>query len=237
MEHMNRRQFLTSAAMTSAALLPAQPKRPPNIVFILADDLGYNDVGCYGQKLIRTPNIDRLSSEGMRFTNVYSGCTVCAPSRNVLMTGFHAGHVTVRSNPGGIPLLPGDVTVAQVLKSAGYATGGFGKWGLGDIGTPGVPWKHGFDQFFGYLHQIHAHFYYPPYLWDNDRKSPLAGNDHDRRTTYSHDVIASRALDFIRSRSRQQPFFCYVPYTIPHMEYLVPKDSLDEYRDKIPEQG
>jgi arylsulfatase A len=119
--------------------------------------------------------------------------------------------------------------LAQVLKSASYATGGFGKWGLGDIGTPGVPWKHGFDQFFGYLHQIHAHFYYPPYLWDNDKKFPLAGNDSGKRTTCSHDVIASKALDFIRSHSSQQLIFCYVPFTIPHMEYLVPQDSIDEY--------
>ena len=236
---LSRRQLLRSA--TAGALLgahtSAQVQRPPNIVWILADDLGYADLGCYGQKTILTPNIDRIAAEGMRFTNAYSGCTVCAPSRNVLMTGFHAGHITVRSNPGGVSILPSDVTVAQILKSAGYATGAFGKWGLGDIGTPGVPWQHGFDQFFGYLHQIHAHFYYPPYLWDNDKKSPLPGNDNGKRTTYSHDVIASRALDFIRSRSSRQPFFCYVPFTIPHMEYLVPQDSVDEYKSKVPEQG
>jgi arylsulfatase A len=218
--------------------LSAQPRQhPPNIVFILADDLGYNDVGCYGQKLIRTPNIDRLAAEGMRFTDSHAGCTVCAPSRSVLMTGLHGGHTTIRANSGGASITAGDFTVAQLLQSAGYATGGFGKWGLGDIGTPGVPWKHGFDQFFGYLHQIHAHFYYPPYLWDNDKKLTLPGNDNGKRTTYSHDVIASRALDFIRRSSGRQPFFCYVPFTIPHMEYLVPDDSLAEYRDKIPEEG
>jgi len=241
---MNRRNFLQSAAASGAALLGAgvslfgqRTRRPPNIVFILSDDLGYNDLGCYGQKLIHTPNIDRLATEGMRFTNTYAGCSVCAPSRNVLMTGFHAGHVTIRANSGGQHILPGDVTVAQVLKSAGYATGCFGKWGLGDIGSSGVPWKHGFDQFFGYLHQIHAHFYYPPYLWDNDKKFPLAGNENGKRVTYSEDVIRERALEFIRSRASQQPFFCYVPFTIPHMEYLVPEDSLAEYRGKIPEQG
>jgi arylsulfatase A-like enzyme len=237
---LSRRELLKSAAggalLGAQTPLSAQGTRPPNIVFILADDLGYADLGCYGQKLIRTPNIDRIAAEGMRFTDGYSGCTVCAPSRNVLMTGFHAGHVTVRSNPGGVSILPGDVTVAQVLKSRGYSTGGFGKWGLGDIGTPGVPWKHGFDQFFGYLHQIHAHFYYPPYLWDNDKKFPLTGNDNGKRTNYSHDVIASRAREFIRSR-HGQPFFCYVPFTIPHMEYLVPQDSIDEYKGKIPEQA
>jgi len=179
MRKINRREFLKSAAMLGAGTaLPAQRRnRPPNIVWIMADDLGYADLGCYGQKSILTPHIDRIAAEGMRFTDAHSGCTVCAPSRNVLMTGLHGGHTTVRSNPGGVPILDSDVTVAQVLKSAGYATGCFGKWGLGDIGTPGVPWKHGFDQFFGYLHQIHSHFYYPPYLWDNDKKFPLAGNE------------------------------------------------------------
>jgi arylsulfatase A len=236
---LSRRDLLKSAAGGAllgahTTSLSAQRNRPPNIVWIMADDLGYADLGCYGQKTILTPNIDRIAAEGMRFTDVYSGCTVCAPSRNVLMTGFHAGHITVRSNPGGVSILPTDVTVAQVLKSAGYSTGMFGKWGLGDIDTPGVPWKHGFDQFFGYLHQIHAHFYYPPYLWNNDQKFPLAGNDNGKRTTYSHDVIAAKALDFIRTRNGQ-PFFCYVPFTIPHMEYLVPQDSIDQYQSKISE--
>src|SRR5262245_6007764 len=145
MGRMNRRDFLRIGA--AMPLLGQARKRPPNIVWIMGDDLGYADLGCYGQKYIRTPNIDRIAAEGMRFTNAYSGCTVCAPSRNVLMTGYHGGHITVRSNPGGVPILASDVTVAQVLKSAGYATGGFGKWGLGEVGTEGVPWKHGFDQF------------------------------------------------------------------------------------------
>ena len=127
--------------------------RNPNIVFILADDLGYGDLGCYGQRQIRTPNIDRLATQGMRFTDAYAGCTVCAPSRSVLMTGFHGGHTAVRSNGGATPILPDDITVAQVLKIAGYATGGFGKWGLGDVGTTGVPSRHGFDEFLGYLNQ------------------------------------------------------------------------------------
>src|SRR3954452_12288060 len=170
---MTRRSFLASSA---AALAPAQTAPRPNIVFIMADDLGYGDLGCYGQVKIKTPNIDRLATEGTRFTDVYAGCTVCAPSRSVLMTGLHTGHTSVRSNPGGVPLLATDVTVAEVLKSAGYATGGFGKWGLGDKGTAGVPWKHGFDQFFGYLNQVHAHFFYPEFLYDNDRRYPLPGN-------------------------------------------------------------
>jgi arylsulfatase A-like enzyme len=226
---LTRRQWLAGAGLAPTAL-----KRPPNIVFILADDLGWGDLGCYGQRWIRTPNLDRMAREGTRFTDAYAGCTVCAPSRSVLMTGFHMGHTSVRANTGGIPLRPEDVTVAEVLKQAGYATGCFGKWGLGDIGTEGVPWKQGFDEFFGYLHQVHAHFYYPPYLWENDRKFPLPGNQDGKRTTYSHDVIAERALDFIR-RHRDRPFFCYVAFTIPHLELLVPEDSLAEYRGKIPE--
>jgi arylsulfatase A-like enzyme len=228
---MNRRQFL---AATAAGAFAAQGRRPPNIVWIMADDLGYGDVGCYGQQYIRTPNIDRLAQEGTRFSDVYSGCTVCAPSRSVLMTGLHMGHTSVRSNSGGVPLLASDITVAEVLKRAGYATGGFGKWGLGDLGTKGVPTEHGFDEFFGYYHQVHAHYYYPRYLIDSGKHYPLAGNEGGKRTSYSHDVIAGRALDFIR-RNRAKPFFCYVPFTIPHMELLVPEDSLAQYRGKIPE--
>ena len=127
-----------------------------------------------------------------------------------------------------------DVTVAEVLKNAGYATGGFGKWGLGDKATPGVPWKHGFDQFFGYLNQVHAHWYYTPFLYDNDKRFPLEGNTDGKRTTYSHDVIAGKALDFIRSH-KDGPFFCYMPFTVPHVEWLVPEDSLSQYRGKFPE--
>ncbi len=230
MTDWNRREFLAQAG----AALAAAPPRKPNIVWIMCDDLGYAELGCYGQKHIRTPNVDRLAVEGMRFTDAYSGCTVCAPSRSVLMTGLHMGHTSVRSNPGGVPILASDVTVAQVLKKGGYAAGGFGKWGLGDIGTDGVPWKHGFDQFFGYLHQVHAHWYYTPHLYDNEKEYPLPGNQDGKRTTYSHDVIAAKALDFIR-RHKDRPFFCYVPFTIPHVELLVPEDSLAEYRGKIPE--
>lgn len=217
------------------AALAAAPRRPPNIVFLLADDLGWGDLDCYGQRWIRTPYLDRLAREGTRFTDAYAGCSVCAPSRSVLMTGYHMGHTSVRANTGGIPLREEDFTVAELLRQAGYATGCFGKWGLGDIGTDGVPWKQGFEEFFGYLHQVHAHFYYPPYLWENDRKFPLPGNEKGGRVTYSHDVIVARALEFIRKR-RDRPFFCYVAFTIPHLELLVPEDSLAEYRGKIPEE-
>lgn len=231
---INRRQFLHGAGGALAAGALVAGKRPPNIVYIMADDLGYSDIGCYGQKKIRTPNIDRLAAEGMKFTDAYSGCTVCAPCRSVLMTGLHMGHTTVRSNPGGVPILKEDVTIGQMLKGAGYATGGFGKWGIGDVGTDGAPWKHGFDRFYGYLHQVHAHFYYPRYLYDNENKVALPGNEDGKRTTYSHDMIAQQALDFIRA-NRGRPFFCYMPVTIPHLELLAPEDSLAEYRGKFPE--
>ena len=229
---MDRRQFL--AATAGAAVAVAAPTHRPNIVWIMADDLGYSDVSCYGQKFFQTPNIDRLAAEGMRFTDAYSGCTVCGPSRSVLMTGLHGGHTSIRSNPGGVGLLASDYTVAQMLKSAGYATGGFGKWGLGDIGTDGVPSKHGFDEFFGYLHQVHAHDYYTPYLIDNEKKFPLEGNENGKHTTYSHDVIAARAEGFLR-RHKSDTFFCYLPYTLPHLALEVPDDSLDRFRDKFPE--
>ena len=201
----------------------------------MGDDLGYGDVGCYGQKQIRTPNIDRIAAEGMRFTDGYSGCTVCAPCRSVLHTGRHMGHTTVRSNPGGVPILAEDFTLAEMLKSAGYATGGYGKWGIGDVGTTGAPSRHGFDEFFGYLNQVHAHFYYPRILFHNEKPYPLKGNEDGKRTTYSHDVIAQKAIDFIY-RSKDRPFFCYMPFTIPHWELLVPEDSFSEYRGRFPEK-
>jgi arylsulfatase A-like enzyme len=216
----NRREFLGAAALAAAG-------RKPNLIWIMADDLGWGDLGCYGQEKIRTPNLDRMATEGMRFMDAYAGCTVCAPSRSVLMTGLHMGHTSVRSNPGGVPLVDSDVTVAEVLKSAGYRTGCFGKWGLGDIGTSGVPWRQGFDDFFGYLHQVHAHWYYPEFLYENEKRYPLS------RGAYSHDAIAGKALDFIR-RNRSHPFFCYIPFTIPHWELLAPEDSLAEYRGRFP---
>jgi len=229
---MNRRQFLSAAAAAGMCLRGAT--RRPNIVFILADDLGYADLGCYGQEQIRTPNIDRLSSQGMHFTDAYAGCTVCAPSRSVLMTGLHGGHTAVRANDGATPILLEDVTLAQMLKSAGYATGGFGKWGLGDVGTTGVPSKHGFDEFFGYLNQVHAHYYYPHILYNNEKEFALLGNDDGQRKQYSHDVIADHAEAFIR-RHKDETFFCYMPFTLPHLELLMPDDSLNEYKGKFPE--
>src|SRR5262245_14873657 len=162
MSDMKRRTFLFG----SAAPLLAQRRRP-NVVFVMGDDLGVGDLGCYGQKIIRTPNIDSLAAAGMRFNQAYAGCTVCAPSRSVLMTGMHMGHTSVRSNPGGVPLLAADYTAGEMFQAAGYKTGCFGKWGLGDLGTDGEPRKQGFDEFFGYLHQVHAHWFYPEYLIKN----------------------------------------------------------------------
>jgi arylsulfatase A len=216
---MLRRDFLTLPA--AAAALQGAAARKPNFVFIILDDLGYGDFGCYGQKLIQTPNVDRLAQQGTRFTDAYAGGTVCAPSRSCLMTGLHTGHTPVRANAGTVPLRAGDITIAEVLKKAGYATGGFGKWGLGDAGSTGVPTRHGFDEFFGYLHQVHAHSYYPEYLWDNDRRFPLPGNANGARKQYSADLIAERSFEFLK-KNRNRPFFLYACYTLPHAKFEIP---------------
>ena len=226
---------LAIGVLAVGTLNAAPPERPVNVVFFLVDDLGWTDLGCYGSDFYRTPNIDKLATEGMKFSDVYSGCSVCAPARSVLMTGIHMGHTSVRSNPGGVPILAEETTVAELLKRKDYATGCFGKWGLGDIGTDGVPWKHGFDEFVGYLHQAHAHYYYPHYIYDNDRELPLDGNEGDGRGTYSHDVIAERTLQFIE-KNKDRPFFCYAPFTIPHGEYVTPDDEIyAEYSGKFEE--
>ncbi len=242
----DRRDFLTKTAtasifslsMPTIGLAKVREKitneKKPNIVFIMADDLGYNHLGCYGQEKIRTPHIDRLAKEGMRFTQCYAGAPVCAPSRSVLMTGFHGGHTSVRGNSGGLSLLPEDVTVGEVLQKAGYTTGIFGKWGLGDFDTEGIPNKQGFNEFFGYLHQVHAHFYYPYYLWKNQEKYRLPGNEGDQRQQYTQDEIAGQALQFIRD-NKDNPFFLYLPFTVPHTELLVPEDSFKEYDGEFPE--
>jgi arylsulfatase A-like enzyme len=229
---MRRRDLLLAGA---AHPLTAAPRKP-NIIWIMADDLGWGDVGFNGQKIIRTPNIDRIAAEGTRFTDAYSGCTVCAPSRSVLMTGYHMGHTSVRSNPGGVPLLSSDVTVAEMLKSAGYTTGGFGKWGLGDTGTDGAAEKKGFDEFYGYYHQVHAHYHYPSVLIHNGREVPLPGNDNGRRTTFASDAIADRAVEFIR-RSASGPFFAYLPFVLPHWELLAPEGEMAAYRGKVKEDA
>jgi len=241
MKASSRRDFLKAlgvgaagwAATTGCAVASAAAGRPPNLVFIMVDDLGYGDLGCYGSKAIHTPRLDRMAAEGMRFTQAYSGCTVCAPARSTLMTGLHMGHTPVRGNTGGIPLRASDVTIAEVLQRAGYATGGFGKWGLGDIDTPGVPERHGFDTFFGYYHQIHAHDYYPDYLIHNGEKVRLPGNEGRRRKEYSHYRIFEESTRFIREH-RDRRFFCYLSWTPPHGDYVIPgtDPAWQRYKDK-----
>lgn len=213
----------------------------PNIIYILADDLGYGDLGCYGQEQFRTPNLDRLAAEGIRFTRHYSGSTVCAPSRSVLMTGLHTGHTPIRGNQevqpeGQAPLPAGAETLAEMLRSSGYVTGAFGKWGLGFPGSEGDPVNQGFDYFFGYNCQRYAHRYYPAYLWENNNKFPLEGNDWSSTTTYAPDVIQQKTLDFIRA-NKDTSFFAYVPIVIPHAELIVPDDEvLEQYMGKYPEE-
>jgi arylsulfatase A-like enzyme len=220
---MKHRTILKSAAAGALALFlplhangaePAAAK--PNIIFIMVDDLGYHDLGCYGSKTMQTPNIDRMCAEGMKFTDCYGGCTVCAPSRSVLMSGYHKGHTHVRDNRGGIPLWPGEITVAEVLKKAGYATGGFGKWGLGNQGMKGAAELHGFDIFYGYYNQWHAHSYYT-HLFRNSEKVELNGR-------YTHYPIYEETIKFIEA-NKDGPFFCYAPWTLPHGPYDFPEDD------------
>lgn len=229
---------LTLKSITFALLLAGTPllaqQGRPNIIFILADDLGYGDLGSYGQQVIQTPELDRMAAEGIRFTQFYAGATVCAPSRSVLMTGQHMGHTHVRGNAPGPDmtaqsLRDSDVTVAEVVKSAGYSTALFGKWGLGEVDNEGHPLKQGFDTFFGYLNQVHAHNYYPEFLWrDLDRATlrnkvtrssraygGFRGGWATERNEYSHDVIMREALNWIESH-RNESFFLYVALTIPH---------------------
>jgi len=229
-------------ALLLLAVVPAFAQGPgmrPNIIFIMADDLGYADVGCYGQTQIKTPHIDSLAAEGTRFTQVYAGSSVCAPSRSSLMTGMHNGHNRLRDNvPHGVFLRPDDVTVAEVLKQAGYATAAIGKWSLGNPGTWGVATYQGFDRFFGHLDQDQAHFYYPDYLWDDEHIRLLPRNRGGKTGTYTHDLFTEEALNFIEAQ-KDNPFFLYLPYTIPHWSdyprdtpesQIVPSDA--PYTDK-----
>lgn len=212
----------------------------PNIIFIMADDMGYADVGCYGQELILTPNIDQLSEEGMRFTQCYSGSSVCAPARSVLMTGMHTGHTRVRGNfglggvkglagnEGRVPLKAEDMTIAELMQQAGYTTGMVGKWGLGEPNTSGEPNSQGFDEFYGFLNQRRAHSYYPDFIWHNREKVKLNNKD-GKGTDYTHDLFADYSIDFIK-RYRDKPFFLYIPLCIPHARYELPDNGI--YNDK-----
>ena len=205
----------------------------PNIIFILADDLGYADVGFNGQKYMKTPHIDKMRAEGMSFTQHYSGSTVCAPSRSCLMTGQHTGKTRVRGNGPG-HLLPEDITVASMLKEAGYKTGCIGKWGLGTYSDEGAPDKKGFDHFFGYIDQRRAHHYYQDYMWRNGEKE-LYPDNPKKRNKYAHDLFTQDALNFIEE-NKEGPFFLYLAYTIPHVDLDVPEDSIKPFLH-LPEKG
>ena len=217
--------FCASWLVAASPAFAAEP--PPNIVFILADDLGYGDLGCYGQEKILTPHLDKLAADGIRFTQCYAGSTVCAPARCALMTGLHTGHCRTRGNGGGavprgnVPLRPDDVTVAEVLKTAGYKTALIGKWGIGEAGSTGVPNKQGFDYFYGYLNQHHAHNYYPDFLWRNQEKVSLPNPQSDRdgvaakEVAYVPDLCRDEALTWI-DQNKAGPFFLYYSTTIPH---------------------
>lgn len=207
----------------------------PNILLVMVDDLGPADLGCYGSKVVKTPRLDAFAKDSLKFNQAYAGCTVCAPTRSVLMTGIHMGRTSVRLNTGGTPLLDEDITIAEVLRHKGYVCGGFGKWGLGDINTSGVPEQQGFDVFHGYYHQIHAHSYWPEYLVRNGQKESNSPREPDTGKGYSHYKTANETKTFIRQTSKTgKPFFCYAPWCPPHGGYRLPaEDPANElYKDK-----
>lgn len=228
----------------TASLCPkafsAESDTRPNVVYIMADELGYFELSCLGNPNIQTPRIDQMTREGIRFTQALAGSSVCAPTRCCLMSGKHSGHTSVRKNDGGTPMRAGEETVASILKDAGYATGGFGKWGCGGRGSTGVPEKHGFDVFLGYYDQVHAHSYYPPYIVRNSEEVPLKNNrGGSDGETYSHYVIVDKAMNFIRE-NKEKPFFCYMPITPPHGIFDIPDSdpAWAIYKDKEwPEQA
>jgi arylsulfatase A-like enzyme len=225
-------------AAAEALSAPATPARP-NIIFILSDDIAQGDIGAYGQRLIQTPNLDRMAREGMRTTQAYCGTTVCAPSRASLLTGRHMGHSPIRANreirpEGQMPLPAGMLTVAHLLKRAGYTTACVGKWGLGMFDTTGSPLKAGFDRFFGYNCQRHAHSYFPTYLWNDDQRFDLPGNDGNTKVTgkgatYAQDLIAEEALKFVRE-NQDRSFFLYYAVTLPHSAIQINDQGI--YRDQ-----
>ena len=213
----------------------------PNIIYFIADDLGYGDLSCLGQEKFSTPNIDRLATEGMLFSQHYSGSTVCAPSRSALMTGQHTGHTPIRGNKsvspeGQWPIEDETFTIAELLKQKGYVTGGFGKWGLGGPGTEGDPVFQGFDVFFGYNCQAKAHNYYPRYLWDNLKKVILHENEGTREGIYAPKLIHKKALEFMET-NKEKPFFLFYPNVIPHAELFAPEEYMEMFRGKyLPEK-
>ena len=236
-----------SVALTASSSAARSAPAKPNIIFILADDLGYGDLGCYGQKVIKTPNIDRVASEGLRFTDAYAGGAVCAPSRCVLLTGLHIGHARIRGlrpvNLPGANLEASDITIAEVLKDAGYTTGCIGKWGLGEPKkfVDGLPSHQGFDSFYGYLTHGEAHNYYPPFLWRNEQREKLPNvlsKDpkfknlvSEKKVVYSHDLLADESLKFVRQH-KDEPFFLYLCFTTPHVNNQEEGDGFE-----VPDHG
>ena len=212
----------------------------PNIIYVMLDEWGYYELSCLGNPHLKTPVADRMVKEGMRFTQCLAGAAVCAPTRSVLMQGLHTGHATIRENNGYTPLCADDFTVAEMLKKAGYATGGFGKWGLGARGTSGVPEKHGFDIFFGYYDQKHAHTFFPEYLVYNSKEYPLEGNQGFcyEGKIFSQNVIYEKTIEFIK-KNKQRPFFCYCAWTPPHGSWGFDKTdpSWKLFKDKPWKQG
>ncbi|NOX98870.1 MAG: arylsulfatase [Verrucomicrobia bacterium] len=219
-----RRLFLLPALLFTLASSASSADQPPNIVYIMSDELAYYELSHMGNPYIKTPRIDQMAKDGIRFTQALAASPVCAPLRGQMLTGKHSGHASLRANDGGSPIRAGEATIASALKTKGYATGGFGKWGAGGRGSSGVPEKHGFDVFFGYYDQVHAHSYYPPYLIRNSKEVPLKGNKGGRHgETYTHTEIIKEGLDFIR-QNKDKPFFCYLPITPPHGMWDIPKD-------------
>jgi arylsulfatase A len=219
---------MKSALLALTLLVPLVAAAQPNLIFILCDDLAQGDLGCYGQKLIKTPHLDRMAAEGTRFPQLYSGTSVCAPSRSSLMTGLHTGHCPIRANreiqPEGQKPLPEEtVTVAQILKSAGYATACMGKWGMGMFETTGSPLKKGFDHFYGYNCQRHAHSYFPKYLWDDEQRVELDGK------TYAPELIQQDVEGWVRTNA-EGPFFLFYAVTLPHGKFEI--DELGSYANE-----
>lgn len=230
------------AGLSLASVFSVSAQEKPNVVFIIADDLGYGDLSCFGQEKFQTPNIDKLALNGTRFTSTYSGTTVSAPSRASLLTGLHTGHTPIRGNkelaPEGQFPLPADTySIFTLFKDAGYTTGAFGKWGLGQPGSVGDPNNQGVDDFFGYNCQLLAHNYYPSHLWHNQTRIDFPDNDNGAFGTYSQDLIQEYTLNFIRE-NKDNPFFLFVPTVVPHAELIVPEDSIiQSFRGKYPEKA
>ena len=233
MKSLSRKIIQLTCVLLITVTVSAQKSagsKQPNIIFIIADDLGYADLGCYGQQKTETPNIDQLAKKGMRFTQFYAGTSVCAPSRTSFMTGLHTGHTVIRGNksfePEGQTPLPDSVmTIGNLLQKKGYNTAAFGKWGLGYITTSGDPNKKGFDQFYGYNCQSLAHNYYPDHLWNNHERIGLPENE-TKDAIYSADKIHEQAMQFIAKQKNDKPFFLFLPYTLPHGDVMAPHDSV-----------